>query len=286
MPQVVEIKCKSSPPGIIIQSFGFDAETTALYSAAPGSIMIISNILVGLLVTRFRYKFPFLIILNCLALASAIALYVLPRTTEARGSLLAVFYVYQFYGACTGLIFYWSVANVAGHTKKACTTGMLYLGVTSGNIVGPQLYLKSEGESLFSSRPQQIRSSLHPTPRLPAQNFSIPHVESQMSESRSPLVPYYHTGLISNIVALVVLLILTVIQTLYLHHLNVRNVIRRRDRGKTGALIDMSLEPSSRWATLRARQVAQDEAEGKDPQYSLAFLDMTDLENEDLLYSL
>jgi hypothetical protein len=33
-----------------------------------------------------------------------------------------------------------SFANTAGHTKKTTTTGMLYMGLTVGNIVGPQLY--------------------------------------------------------------------------------------------------------------------------------------------------
>lgn len=37
-----------------------------------------------------------------------------------------------------------SFANTAGHTKKTTTTGMLYIGLCVGNIVGPQLYLTNE----------------------------------------------------------------------------------------------------------------------------------------------
>jgi hypothetical protein len=98
--------------------------------------------------------------------------------------------------------------------------------------------------------------------------------------------PYYHTGIAVCLAGLGLLIIFIILQVLYLRYLNRRNIIRRQNNGKTGALIDMSLEPSSKWAELRSRQVRQDEAEGKDPQYSQAFLDLTDLENEDFLYSL
>ena len=41
-------------------------------------------------------------------------------------------------------MFSWTFANTAGHTKKTTMTGMLYIGLCAGNIVGPQVYLKSE----------------------------------------------------------------------------------------------------------------------------------------------
>ena len=224
-------------PAFIVQSFGFDAYQATLYNAVPGAIAIIANILGAVIVMYCRRKFVVLIAVVLIAVTGFVALLVLPRTPEVAGSLLAVYYVLQVYGACTSIIFYWSIANVAGHTKKACMTGMLYVGLGIGNIVGPQVYLTVEGE--------------------PSAILSLP---------RSSAAPYYRTGLIACISALCFLVLIILLQTYYLHHLNQRNVIRRRDRGKTGDLIDMSLEPPSAWAGLRARQVAQDEAEGKDPQ--------------------
>jgi hypothetical protein len=44
--------------------------------------------------------------------------------------------------------------------------------------------------------------------------------------------------------------------------LNLRNVKRRRELGRTGAHVDLSLENSSNWAKLRAEQKEKNLGEG------------------------
>jgi uncharacterized membrane protein YciS (DUF1049 family) len=152
-------------------------------------------------------------------LAGAASLYALPQGPEHKSELLAVFFILQVFQCITPLIFSWAFANTAGHTKKTTTTGILYIGLTVGNIGGPFVYYSNEA-------------------------------------------PYYHTGLTANLVVICVLTGCVVFQMFYLRMLNLRNVKRRRDLGRTGAHVDLSLENSSNWAKLRAEQKEKDLGEG------------------------
>jgi len=232
---------------LILKGFGLSTFQTILYNMIPGGIAIVTNILTAFLIMKTRYKSPILFVASLFPLAGAIGLARLPRTGTASSnhSLLAVFFILQVFQCITPIIFTWTFANTAGHTKKTTTTGMLYIGLTVGNIVGPQLY-------------------------------------------KAKQAPLYKTGLEANLAVLCVLSGLIVLQTLYLGFLNRRNVTRRRASGKTGAMIDYSLEASSKWKGLRADQAAKDAQEKghAEEHYTQALLDLTDLKNEDFVYSL
>jgi hypothetical protein len=84
---------------------------------------------------------------------------------------------------------------------------------------------------------------------------------------------------------------LVILQTFYLLYLNKRNAKRRLASGKTGPHIDYSLENSGNWAKMRADAAAAgdgeavESAQAEDAE-SEAFGDITDLKNEDFIYSL
>lgn len=42
------------------------------------------------------------------------------------------------------LIYSWSAANTAGDTKRKCTSAVLFIGQSVGNVVGPLLYKPAE----------------------------------------------------------------------------------------------------------------------------------------------
>jgi hypothetical protein len=42
------------------------------------------------------------------------------------------------------MIFAWSSQNTAGDTKRKCTTAALFIGLTTGNVVGPLLYSSTD----------------------------------------------------------------------------------------------------------------------------------------------
>ncbi|WWD17737.1 hypothetical protein CI109_102178 [Kwoniella shandongensis] len=230
---------------LILQGFGLSSFQTILYNMIPGAIAIVSNMLSAYAVMHFKRKSIVLFVVSLFPLAGASALYALPHTTENKHTLLAVYFILQVYNCVTSLIFSWQAANTAGHTKKTTTTGMILVGLCTGNIVGPQLYQAKDA-------------------------------------------PQYHRGLIANMICLIMLSAFVVIQGLYLAYLNRRNVKRRIANGKSGEVVDYSLEASSKWAGMRAKQAEKDAAEGGATQNhtSQAFMDLTDLQNEDFVYSI
>jgi hypothetical protein len=93
----------------------------------------------------------------------------------------------------------------------------------------------------------------------------------------TPEAPYYRRGLTANLAVLSALAALVVVQGFYLNYLNKRNIRRRIAAGKSGNMVDYSLESSSKWAAMREKQAAQDLADGHvGPQVhnANAFLDM------------
>jgi hypothetical protein len=129
---------------LIISGFGLDPFQSILYNMIPGGIHIVTNIIAAYLVTITKRKMPVLLGVTCFPLAAAAALYALPRGDEYRSQLLAVYFILQIFQPVTPVLFSWTFANTAGHTKKTVTTGMLFVGLCVGNIVGPQLYLTKE----------------------------------------------------------------------------------------------------------------------------------------------
>ena len=99
--------------------------------------------------------------------------------------------------------------------------------------------------------------------------------------------PRYQTGLIANMVVLCLMFVIISGQMFYLTFLNKRNLKRRIALGKTGANVDYSLEDSSKWEKMRADARAKATESGQEEVVNeRAFEDLTDLQNEDFVYSL
>jgi len=49
-------------------------------------------------------------------------------------------YLISLYSGISPHIYSWSAQNTAGDTKRKATTGMLFVGASAGNIIGPQLF--------------------------------------------------------------------------------------------------------------------------------------------------
>ena len=100
--------------------------------------------------------------------------------------------------------------------------------------------------------------------------------------------PRFQTGLIANMSVLCLMFVIVILQMLYLIYLNKRNAKRRLASGKTGPHVDYSLENSNKWAQMRADAAAGRAEEGEKGHAvnEHAFEDLTDLKNEDFIYSL
>jgi hypothetical protein len=93
--------------------------------------------------------------------------------------------------------------------------------------------------------------------------------------------PYYHPGLLVDLVCWFVLVVLTLITATYFTRLNAKHAAARRAVGKTELVADDSLEDARTAAERRQARVGDSERANE-----RAFDDLTDLQNEDFMYAL
>jgi hypothetical protein len=63
-----------------------------------------------------------------------------PRNGSNKGVLLLGYYLVQCLGAITPMVYTWSAQNTAGDTKKKTSSAVMFMGMCTGNIIGPLLY--------------------------------------------------------------------------------------------------------------------------------------------------
>ncbi|KAJ7495979.1 MFS general substrate transporter [Mycena galericulata] len=125
---------------LIVKSFGYNELNTILLQMPFGAVQIVATLGGGYAAMRWKLKSPVLVALTLPPIAGAAALLHIPRTVAKKGALLGAYYIVSFYPGISPLIYTWSSQNTAGHTKKTLTTGILFVGQSAGNIVGPFLY--------------------------------------------------------------------------------------------------------------------------------------------------
>ncbi|RDB16325.1 hypothetical protein Hypma_003016 [Hypsizygus marmoreus] len=218
---------------LIIQGFGFNQFHTILFNIPFAAFQVLITIIAALVSTKIKLKWPVVFGLSLPPIAGAVALLVLDRGIDQRNKLLACYYVLSFSTALQPMLYTWTAQNTAGHTKKACTTGVIFVAQCAGNIVGPLLY-------------------------------------------RTQDKPYYHRGLVSNLICWIVLAVLTLITAAYLAVRNSQHAAIRARLGKETKVVDTSLEKY-------AGEVIEDEKVARNDQ---AFYDLTDSRNEDFIFVL
>ncbi|KAF8199900.1 MFS transporter [Mycena galopus ATCC 62051] len=217
---------------LIVQSFGFDQFKTILLQMPFGAIQVLATLAGGYAAASLKLKFPVLIALTLPPIAGATALLHIPREAARKGALLGAYYIISFYPGIPPLIYTWSSQNTAGHTKKTLTTGILFVGQSAGNILGPFLYTTDQA-------------------------------------------PVYKKGLTSSLACFAALTCVFIATAAYLTVLNRSHSARRTSLGKSGDLVDASLESTKDAA-------AAQEANGARFAEN-AFDDLTDKTNEDFI---
>lgn len=129
---------------MIIKSFGFNSFTTILFKIPFGAVQIVSTLGGAALATKLKKKSPVLVLLCIPPICGIIMLMVLEHTKRNRAPLLVGYYLISVYPGISPLIYSWSAQNTGGDTKRKVTTGMLFIGQSAGNIIGPHLFKPSE----------------------------------------------------------------------------------------------------------------------------------------------
>ncbi|KAH8600059.1 allantoate permease-like protein [Bisporella sp. PMI_857] len=125
---------------LIVQSFGFDKFRTILFNIPFGAVNVIAILGGGWLATRIKSKGIVIAILAFPCIVGASILLALPRGPGSKGVLLFAYYLTSFLAGITPLIYTWHIQNTAGDTKRKAVTGMVFVGMCTGNIIGPLLY--------------------------------------------------------------------------------------------------------------------------------------------------
>jgi MFS family permease len=88
--------------------------------------------------TRWNRKGLTIALVAVLPIVGTIMMLIVPR--KQKGALLFGYYLVSCLAAITPLIYTWHVQNTAGDTKKKCTSAMVFIGMCTGNVIGPLLY--------------------------------------------------------------------------------------------------------------------------------------------------
>ncbi|KAF2756557.1 MFS general substrate transporter [Pseudovirgaria hyperparasitica] len=129
---------------LIVKSFGFDSFTTILFNMPFGAVQIISTLGGAWAATKLKKKSPVLIILCIPPIVGILMLMFLEHTQANQAPLLVGYYLISVYPGISPLIYSWSGQNTGGDTKRKVNTGILFVGASAGNIIGPHLFTPAE----------------------------------------------------------------------------------------------------------------------------------------------
>jgi MFS family permease len=88
--------------------------------------------------TRFKRKGLAMALVSILPIVGTVMMLTVPR--HHKGVLLFGYYLVSCLAAITPIIYTWHIQNTAGDTKKKCTSAMVFVGMCTGNVIGPLLY--------------------------------------------------------------------------------------------------------------------------------------------------
>lgn len=125
---------------LILSGLGFDAYLTTLLNIPFGFVQLLIIVISSYAASKFKLKGLVLTILMFPVVAGLAVLLVLPRTTSNTGPNLAAYYLIACLFGANPLFVTWLVGNTAGTTKKSVLMVIYNIGVSTGNIVGPQLF--------------------------------------------------------------------------------------------------------------------------------------------------
>ncbi|SPN96644.1 probable permease of the major facilitator superfamily [Cephalotrichum gorgonifer] len=123
---------------LIVKSFGYDEFEAILFNIPFGVIQVIAIMSTGWIATKFQRKGLTITGISVLPIIGTVLMLTVPR--EQKGVLLFGYYLVSCLAAVTPLVYTWQAQNTAGDTKKKSTSAVVFIGMCTGNVIGPQLY--------------------------------------------------------------------------------------------------------------------------------------------------
>ncbi|KAI0169856.1 MFS general substrate transporter [Hypoxylon sp. FL1284] len=125
---------------LILKDFGFTNFNAILFSMPTGVIQVVIIIGSAWVATRIGRKGVVITALACLPTIGTVLMLTVPRSEGNKGVLLLGYYLVQCLGAITPMVYTWSAQNTGGDTKKKTSSAMMFMGMCTGNVIGPLLY--------------------------------------------------------------------------------------------------------------------------------------------------
>jgi len=123
----------------LIAGFGFSGPTAALLNTPSGIISIFFTLLVGYGIRKTSHRWAWNVLCTIPGIIGGGLLSFLPKSNTA-GVLVGIYLVNAIV-ATLPITYQWTMANCAGHTKRAFASALVAGSFSVGNIIGPQTFL-------------------------------------------------------------------------------------------------------------------------------------------------
>jgi hypothetical protein len=122
----------------LIAGFGFSGPISALLNTPSGIVSIFFTLLVGFGIRTTSNRWAWNVLCTIPGIIGAAVLSFLPKTNKA-GVLIGIYLVNAIV-ATLPILYQWTMANCAGHTKRAFASALVAGSFSVGNIIGPQTF--------------------------------------------------------------------------------------------------------------------------------------------------
>ncbi|CAI7618711.1 hypothetical protein PCG10_002805 [Penicillium crustosum] len=122
----------------LIAGFGFSGPISALLNTPGGIVSIFFTLLVGFGIRKTSNRWAWNVLCTIPGIIGGALLSFLPKTNKA-GVLIGIYLVNAIV-ATLPILYQWTMANCAGHTKRAFASALVAGSFSVGNIIGPQTF--------------------------------------------------------------------------------------------------------------------------------------------------
>ncbi|KAK4461551.1 putative allantoate protein [Cladorrhinum samala] len=122
----------------LIRGLGYTPKKSALMNTPSGVVSIFFTLLVGYGIRTQSHRWAWILVCIVPAIIGGALMSFLPKTN--RSGILAGIYLVNAVVAPLAIFYNWTVANVAGPTKRAFAAAIISGSFSLGNIIGPQTF--------------------------------------------------------------------------------------------------------------------------------------------------
>lgn len=122
----------------LIAGFGFSGPVSALLNTPSGMVSIFFTLLVGFGIRKTSHRWAWNVLCTIPGIIGGGLLSFLPKSNTA-GVLIGIYLVNAIV-ATLPILYQWTMANCAGHTKRAFASALVAGSFSVGNIIGPQTF--------------------------------------------------------------------------------------------------------------------------------------------------